>query len=330
MTDQTTTRMGRPAEIGAEQVIEAGEALLAEGRIVSGFTLRKAVGGGDPNRLRHIWERHVAAKSVLSAEPVADLPSEIAARWTERKTQIVESLEAIIVDLNDLAVKGAERRTTEIVRAAQESVTKLEKEVTEGGEQLLDAESKCAAIEAERDDLRAQLTAERQAKQSVEVELAKALERIKNLDGALTEAQQREAGLKQQVELAQQAEQAALQSKATAEGQAEELLAQKGEHTVRIAKLETELTAAQTALAGTQNDLATAAANLAAANTKAETAAADVREARKAEAEAIKQAAELGGELKQAKAELEQLRGERQANQAVAEEAKPKPRGAKA
>ena len=42
----------RPAEFPAEAIIEAGQALQAAGRNVTGFALRQKVGGGNPTRLK--------------------------------------------------------------------------------------------------------------------------------------------------------------------------------------------------------------------------------------------------------------------------------------
>ena len=42
----------RPAEFSPEEIVAAGEALVAAGRNVTGFALRQKVGGGNPNRLK--------------------------------------------------------------------------------------------------------------------------------------------------------------------------------------------------------------------------------------------------------------------------------------
>lgn len=68
----------RPAEVSDEQIIEAGLALKAAGRNVTGFALRQRIGGGNPTRLRAVWTEYVASTEVIQAEPVAELPVEIA------------------------------------------------------------------------------------------------------------------------------------------------------------------------------------------------------------------------------------------------------------
>ena len=63
----------RPAEFPVEAIIEAGQALQAAGRNVTGFALRQKVGGGNPTRLRQVWDEHLASNSVAQAQPVAEL-----------------------------------------------------------------------------------------------------------------------------------------------------------------------------------------------------------------------------------------------------------------
>lgn len=68
----------RPATYEPEQIIEAGLALQAEGRNITGFALRNQVGGGNPTRLRQIWDEYQASQSTVVTEPVAELPVEMA------------------------------------------------------------------------------------------------------------------------------------------------------------------------------------------------------------------------------------------------------------
>ncbi|SEJ56751.1 replication region DNA-binding N-term, partial [Azotobacter beijerinckii] len=68
----------RPAEYTLEEIVQAGEALQAAGRNVTGFALRQRVGGGNPTRLKQVWDDHLARSSVAEATPVAELPVEVA------------------------------------------------------------------------------------------------------------------------------------------------------------------------------------------------------------------------------------------------------------
>ncbi|PUF22429.1 hypothetical protein DAX92_28495 [Salmonella enterica subsp. enterica] len=54
----------RPATFEPEEIIAAGNALLAEGVVnITGFALRKRVGGGDPSRLRQVWDGYLAGQT---------------------------------------------------------------------------------------------------------------------------------------------------------------------------------------------------------------------------------------------------------------------------
>ena len=68
----------RPAEFTQEQIIQAGQELQAAGRNITGFALRQKVGGGNPSRLKLLWDEHLSSQSVTKVEPVAELPVEVA------------------------------------------------------------------------------------------------------------------------------------------------------------------------------------------------------------------------------------------------------------
>ncbi|EGI5956847.1 hypothetical protein TW92_005004, partial [Salmonella enterica subsp. enterica serovar Weltevreden] len=68
----------RPATFEAEQIIEAGLALQAEGKRITGFGLRNRTGGGSPARLKQVWDEYQSTQTAPSTEPVAELPDEVA------------------------------------------------------------------------------------------------------------------------------------------------------------------------------------------------------------------------------------------------------------
>jgi colicin import membrane protein len=110
----------RPPEVTPEQIIEAGETLRAAGRTITGFALRAQTGGGNPARLKQVREEHVAAPADAPAEPVAELPPEVAADVDTIAKALTERLAALAVALNNKATKAAERRVTDAMRAAAE------------------------------------------------------------------------------------------------------------------------------------------------------------------------------------------------------------------
>ncbi|EDV7166496.1 DNA-binding protein, partial [Salmonella enterica subsp. enterica serovar 1,4,[5],12:i:-] len=110
----------RPATYEPEQIIEAGLALQAEGRNITGFALRNQVGGGNPTRLRQIWDEYQASQSTVVTEPVAELPVEVAEEVKAVSAALSERITQLATELNDKAVRAAERRVAEVTRAAGE------------------------------------------------------------------------------------------------------------------------------------------------------------------------------------------------------------------
>lgn len=161
----------RPAEITNDQIIEAGKALQAEGRRVTGFALRQRAGGGNPSRLRQIWDEY--AQGHAEAEPAPELPAEVAEGLASAREVLAEQLAELVGRLHGQAVLAAERRVTEAVRAAGEQREMAERE-------MADAAKMVEALEAELDDAKAlvgelqeQLAALQAAHQDQAVELGR-------------------------------------------------------------------------------------------------------------------------------------------------------------
>ena len=174
----------RPVEVSNEAIIEAGEALQAAGRTVTGFAIRQRVGGGNPNRLAQVWREHINSKTATKAEPVAELPVEVAEVVGGVSKDLAARLMAVAVDLNDKAVKAAERRVAEVVRAAGEQREQAERELADATTTLEELEAK---LEAAAERTREQDSALDQAHgeyQAQAVEFAKLSERLAQVDQA--------------------------------------------------------------------------------------------------------------------------------------------------
>ena len=96
----------RPVEFTPEAIIEAGQELQGAGRNITGFALRQKVGGGNPTRLKQVWDEHLASQSVQQVEPVAELPVEVAEEVAAVTKALTERLATLAVELND---KGSPR-----------------------------------------------------------------------------------------------------------------------------------------------------------------------------------------------------------------------------
>ena len=103
----------RPVEFAPEAIIQAGQELQATGRNITGFALRQKVGGGNPARLKQVWDEHRNSQAATKAEPVAELPVEVAEEIATVTKALTERLATLAVELNDKAIKAAERRVSD-------------------------------------------------------------------------------------------------------------------------------------------------------------------------------------------------------------------------
>ncbi|SEJ53268.1 replication region DNA-binding N-term [Azotobacter beijerinckii] len=302
----------RPAEYAPDTIIQAGEALQAAGRNVTGFALRQKVGGGNPNRLKQVWEEHLARSAVAEAEPVAELPVEVAEELAAVAKALTERLTALAVELNDKAVKAAERRVREIVKAAGEQRELAERELADAAQTVEDLEQQLDGARGELMASRDQLAEGLAQRQSQAVELAQMRERVDAAEKVAKEAAraatQREADLLGQLQQARQAEQAAREREATANGQLLAAMQQHEENTQLSAELRRDLEKARKEAEDGRVHLQAAQARLDGAAREIEEARKQAREARDEAKQAAASAAERRGELKVLQQEIARLK----------------------
>lgn len=142
----------RPSEYPEEDVIEAGKKLDASGRRVTGFAIRKELGGGNATRLKNVWDAYRQSQEVVEAEPVQELPVEVQDALEKVTGDFVEQFRQLVASLNAKAVKTAERRVSEVISTAKKEQDKAEAE-------LADAEVAVEEIENQLSDLQARLDA---------------------------------------------------------------------------------------------------------------------------------------------------------------------------
>lgn len=168
----------RPVEFSLEAIIQAGRDLRAGGRNITGFALRQKVGGGNPSRLKQVWDEHVASQSMAKTEPVAELPIEVAEEVAAVTRALTERIALLAVELNDKAVKAAERQVNEVVRNAGEQRAQAERELTDASQAVDDLEVKLDEAKAYSDGLQKQLLDIQAQNQAQAVELAQLRERL--------------------------------------------------------------------------------------------------------------------------------------------------------
>jgi len=147
----------RPVEFAPETIIQAGADLQLAGRNVTGFALRQRVGGGNPARLKQVWDEHCNGHGAAPAAPVAELPGEVAEHVTAISTALGERLATLAVELNDKAVRAAERRVAEVVRGAGEQRTQAERELADAAQTVDALEDQLAQARAEHDRLQGEI-----------------------------------------------------------------------------------------------------------------------------------------------------------------------------
>jgi chromosome segregation ATPase len=232
----------RPVEFTPEAIIEAGQELQAAGRNITGFALRQKAGGGNPSRLKQVWDEHLASQSVTKAEPVAELPIEVAEEVAAVTKALTERLAALAVELNDKAVKGAERRVHEVVRSAGEQRAQAERELADASQTVDDLEAKLDEATVETGALESKLAEVQATSQAQAVELAQLHERltVKEQTAKTAEAQHA-AELARMSAAIEAAEQAHQEQRKTAEREAQRAAEREAQRAAeRIAKAEAD------------------------------------------------------------------------------------------
>jgi len=186
----------RPVEFPPESIIQAGQNLQAAGRNITGFALRQKVGGGSPSRLKQVWDEHLAGQSVMKAESVAELPVEVAEEVAIVSKALTERLAVLAIELNDKAVKAAERRVHEVMRSAGDQREQAKRELADAAETVDDLEAKLDEAKAAAEVLEIKLADVQETNHAQAVELAQLRERI-----AVAEQSARTAGEQHVAEL---------------------------------------------------------------------------------------------------------------------------------
>lgn len=180
----------RPATFEPEQIIAAGKALQAEGVVnITGFALRKRVGGGDPSRLRQVWDGYLAGQTSVESEPLADLPPELADAVKVVTATLTGHVVQLLRELNDRAVRAAECRVDDITRTAEEQKAQAERELADAIQTVDDLEQKLDAATADLRKTLELLDGSREREQTTLVELAQVRERLAATEERLKDAE---------------------------------------------------------------------------------------------------------------------------------------------
>ncbi|EAS2063682.1 hypothetical protein A2I42_08870 [Salmonella enterica] len=180
----------RPATFEPEEIIAAGNALLAEGVVnITGFALRKRVGGGDPSRLRQVWDGYLAGQTAVESGPLADLPPELADAVKTVTGTLTGHIVQLLRELNDRAVRAAEHRIDDVTCAADEQKAQAERELADAVQTVDDLEQKLEVVTADLQKSLELLDGSREREQATLVELAQVRERLAATEERLKEAE---------------------------------------------------------------------------------------------------------------------------------------------
>ncbi len=168
----------RPVEFTPEEIVKAGQELRAAGRNITGFALRQKIGGGHPSRLKQVWDEYLNSQVAVKADPFAELPVEVAEEVAAVNKALAERLMAMAVEVNNKAVKAAERHVAEIIRSTGEHREQAERELADASQTVEDLETRLDEAKANAEELGNSLAEIRNDHQVQAVKLAQVSERL--------------------------------------------------------------------------------------------------------------------------------------------------------
>lgn len=190
----------RPVEVTDEAIIEAGRALVEQGRNVTGFALRQVIGSGAPNRLKTVWDQH-QAQGVPQPEP-RPLPDGIVNVLDRLETEYSKQLYKLALELQALAHQEAEQTLQAGRDQWQHDRQALEQEVEDASQTVEALEQQIRELQEEREGWRHELQQQATQIGTLQAQLEHAHQQVQTLT---TEMQQeREQRIQAREQLARQ------------------------------------------------------------------------------------------------------------------------------
>ena len=156
--------MPAPVTVTDEDIVMAGRTLAAEGRAVSGWSLRGVIGRGDPVRLDAVWQRMRDVRpAVDAAVPVSvALPPVVEACLVAAQEAVTERMAALAGDLWQAAERLAAERLHRDVDIARMEAADLRMHLNEAHAIVTAADDQVDAAEARAEAAEAAAEATRQ------------------------------------------------------------------------------------------------------------------------------------------------------------------------
>ena len=180
--------MARPAEFTDDHIRTKIEEMAAAGSHLTAFAVRRALGGGNMNRIAGIlaeWEATAAPTSVETE--TIELPVELQAEVDTRMAELSAGLSSTIARIHRRATEIAESRVTEAVKAARAAATAAEAELADAREVLAESDAEVDDLEQQLDDARQSENRLRNECVEVKEKLAAMTERTETAERHLTE-----------------------------------------------------------------------------------------------------------------------------------------------
>ncbi|CRN65372.1 chromosome segregation protein SMC [Pseudomonas aeruginosa] len=187
----------RPTEFTDEQIIKAGLEIESQGRRVSGFAIRKLLGGGTQSRFKAVWEAYKAKGAVETPVDNRDLPVEIEDLLGQLGGTLIEHLQSLALNINNQAHRISERRVAEVLQRSAAERTQHAEEIQEASDALDDLDKEVESLKAQLKDWQQRAEVAQEASTRLSADLAASTERQRSLTAELAETKPRLAELTQ-------------------------------------------------------------------------------------------------------------------------------------
>ncbi|MFV8456864.1 DNA-binding protein [Vibrio owensii] len=238
--------MARERAFSDQQVIEAANALLVEGKNINGTSLRNKIGTGRPSALMSAFKALEDSGEILapmlpdSTEQTIthqELPPEIA----ERLSVMLGDVEQLVHQINDHAHYTVEQRLNQAIAEANERAANAAKREAESIQEQDKAFEQLEDALESNADLQEQLKQEHKESSRLNAALNVAQSETKAALDTVSERDERLAEMQKQIASMQKQLNTAESDKAKAEGQAEQLGKQLEEKSEEMTKLNASL-----------------------------------------------------------------------------------------
>ncbi|AXS84544.1 DNA-binding protein [Marinobacter sp. Arc7-DN-1] len=142
----------RPVQYPNEKIIEAGTRIQDEGRTVTAFAIRKAIGGGDTKRIAQVWYQHVT-EATNDESPVPDLPVEVEEAFAAGRERFGDYLRSIATEINKVSNRAADRRVADMTRDLEAVKRQADAEMADSSAMIEELEDKNRDLENKVDQL---------------------------------------------------------------------------------------------------------------------------------------------------------------------------------